>query len=176
MKSISGAAISAAVILMVSGCGGTASQITVPSADSTPPTVTMDIFLPNQSTPLTVTSSSPVSPAARKVTAQANDRLTTIARGDDPDGGVQDIQIWATYTCFKAGSQVGPGLAGAPEASNPDSATAGGTAQISRLVSFNFEMQTLRAGCVGVTIDVWAVAKNFHGGSTQTLHAAIVWP
>lgn len=176
MKAITGA-FTTALILVVSGCPGSADKLTIPASDVTPPTITMDIFLPNQSTPLTFTPTTPVTPT---VTATANDVVTVVARGDDADGGVQDVQVWAVQTSWKSvggiAQQVGPGLAGAPEASNPDASAIGEVALKSRLATHNVDIKQIRGGYSRVQIEVWATAKNFHGGTISTTHAQISWP
>jgi hypothetical protein len=171
------ASFTAALVVIFSNCATSANKITIPPSDTSPPTVTMDVFLPNQSTPLTVL---PTTAGTPTVTATANDVVTVAARGDDPDGGVQDVQIWALQTSWRLVSgtqqQVGPGLAGAPEASSPDPSMIGDVALKSRLATHNFDIKQLRGAFSRIRIEVWATAKNFHGGTVSTKSARIVWP
>jgi hypothetical protein len=68
------------------------SPVTIPASDSTPPTATMDVHFPNKPM-LTVRSGS----ADAMSTVGANDVITLIAAGNDPEG-VKDIQIWVEET------------------------------------------------------------------------------
>jgi hypothetical protein len=168
----------APLLLLVGACDtNPADKVTIPPSDATAPTVVMDIFQPSKTSPLTVT---PATQGTPTVTAGADEVITLTARGDDPDGGVQDIQIWVTKTLTQTSggvqSVIGPGLVAAPEANNPDSGSVGGLALKSRLVTLNIDMKQIRAGYTNVRIDVKATAKNFNGGTVSTPSARIVWP
>src|SRR2546423_8616838 len=89
-------------------------EVTIPSSDATPPVVIMDAHFSNKPL-ITLTSTS----AGDTVKIGGNDTVTLIEKGTDPQG-IKDIQISVEETCWINGSTTGPGLLGAPEASNPD--------------------------------------------------------
>jgi hypothetical protein len=148
------------------GCGGGQNGIVVPASDPTPPTAAwLQADIPHR--PLANVTLG--SPAASSELGE-NDTVTVTARGDDNDGGVQDVQIWASTTLYRAraGVVVGPTLSGTPAASNPSSAKPGDTASTSGSASWTFDVQSLMTGYDGVKLDVHAEVVNFNGGSAKT--------
>jgi hypothetical protein len=162
------AAAVAGLALAGSACdsGGGGSSIVVPTSDPTPPTTAwLQADVPNRALANVYLGS-----AAASTEMGENDTVRITARGDDPDGGVQDVRIWASTTLYRAraGVAVGPSLAGAPEASNPSSAKPGDTASPSGSVSWTFTVPSLMGGYDGVKLDVYAEIVNFHGGTVRT--------
>ncbi len=148
-------------------CGqGPSNDIVVPASDPTPPTAgALQADIPNR--PLAT-----VSLGSATVSAEMgeNDTVRVVARGDDNDGGVQDVRIWASTTLYRsrAGVVVGPSLAGAPMASNPSSAVPGQTASKSGSATWTFSVPALMTGYDGLKLDVYGEVVNFSGGSVRT--------
>lgn len=157
--------------LTITGCPGPShcavgQEIVIPSSDATDPSVVMDFHLPNGSivsvTPGSSTSTIPV-PGGGKVTVIVNAK----------DGeGVQDAQIWAADFTYKVdpvtgiASRSGPGLLGAPTASNRDSGGPGQKGCTERVASTNLEVRKLPNGYTGY--EVHAVGVNFGGRNMST--------
>jgi hypothetical protein len=155
------------VTLVFSGCGGGGGNtVVVPSSDPTPPTTGwLQANIPNR--PL---ANVYLGSANASADMGENDMVRVTARGDDTDGGVQDVRIWASTTLYRAraGVIVGPSLAGAPVASNPSSAKPGDTASTTGSTTWTFTVPSLMAGYDGVKLDVYAEILNFSGGAVRT--------
>src|SRR5688572_8623467 len=172
------------LITLAVSCGrqdtATPDSVTIPPVDTTPPTVVMDIHFP-QGRIYTVTSTgfNPTMPT----NVGANDEISLVAKGEDIDGGIQDIQLWISIgkTFSDSGTglceQEGPGLVGAPEASNPDTAKQPGeTALKTRLVSHKLDINQIRGVADSLTIDIQAKAINFQGDIVSTTNVTLRWP
>lgn len=154
--------------------------VTIPTADLTPPSVLMDVhFTEPGKTFITVTNTS--NPATTKVAG--NEEVSLAAKGVDSDGGCRDIQIWVETTAWKynpdgTGTTIGPGLVGAPRASNPDRSAMnpGDQARKERLVSHKLDIRQLRGSYSAIRLEVWATALNFHNNQTNTSTLTIEWP
>jgi hypothetical protein len=124
----------------------------------------VDIHLPD-GTSTTVTSGTP----SANVLSQSGGTVTLIARATDPNG-VKDVQLWvAEKSCHISNgleSCSGPGLLGAPTASNPDNQTAGASGCTDRVVTQN--VQISRTASTTRTQEVHATGINFGGGKTDT--------
>jgi hypothetical protein len=141
-------------------------EVVIPSSDATDPSVVMDFHLPNGSivtvTPASTTSTVPV-PGGGKV--------TVIVNAKDPQG-IQDSQIWAASITTKidpntgTATRSGPGLLGAPTASNRDSGSAGQKGCTERVVSTNLEVSKSPTG--SVSYEVHAAGVNFGGKNVAT--------
>jgi hypothetical protein len=105
----------------------------------------------------------------------ANDIVTLIASGSDPEG-IQDIQIFIEETASSVGSTTGPGLVGAPSASNRDSTAPRGKGCSSRLATLNLDIAKLRRGATSLRIRAWATAVNFGGTEVKTDVVVLNWP
>jgi len=158
----------------------TPDSVTIPPSDTTPPTVVMDIHF-SQGRIYTVTSTgfNPTMPT----NVGANDEISLVARGEDSDGGIQDIQLWIAIGKTKCDpgtglcEQSGPGLTGVPEASNPDIAKQPGEIALkTRLVSHKLDIAQIRGSADGITIDIEARAINFQGDIVQTKLVRLTWP
>ncbi|MCI0551478.1 MAG: hypothetical protein L0287_11020 [Anaerolineae bacterium] len=167
------------LITLAVSCG-TQDTVTIPPSDTTQPTVVMDIHFP-EGRIYTVTSTgfNPTMPTH----LGANDEISLVAKGEDTDGGIQDIQLWigiGVMICDpNTGDCVltGPGLASAPAASNPDTAKQPGeTALKTRLVSHKLDIRQIRGGANGVTIEISARAINFQGVIVKTTLVTLTWP
>ena len=141
-------------------------EVVIPSSDTTPPTVVMDFHLPN-GTVVTVTPSSMTSIVA----VPGGGRVTVIVNAKDSEG-VQDAQIWAAAITTTIdpntgiATRSGPGLLGAPTASNPASGSPGGKACTERVVSQNLDVSSNSQG--SVAFEVSARGVNFGGRDVRT--------
>jgi hypothetical protein len=141
-------------------------EIVIPSSDVTAPSLVMDLHLPNGSivtvTPGSTTSTVPV-PGGGKV--------TVIVNAKDPEG-VKDVQIWSAsiITTIDPNTGVatrqGPGLLGAPSASNADSRSSGQKGCTERVVSENLEVSSTPQRVV--SFEVGARGVNFGGRTVRT--------
>lgn len=163
------------IILAVTGCAPR--QLIVPASDATPPSgLWLQIDRPGQ--PLlnaTITSADPLAHAA------AGQQMRVTARADDPDGGVQDVQIWMTEQTWRSNPDgtatiTGPGLAGAPAASTPSQAAVGDPAPASSSVTHLLTPPTNTSPLTRRQYVIWARAVNFHGGAVQTKQLTIAVP
>jgi subtilisin family serine protease len=145
-----------------------ANSLTVPSSDPTPPdAISLEIERPNGSR--LRASKDTADPSARAMPGQTI-RLTS--SGSDPDGGLRDIQIWMTEQIWNNGVTVGPGLAGAPVASDPKPVSVGQPARIIGSVSWSFTFPAMPAGQLRQYV-FWARAENYHSGALQS-HALTI--
>jgi hypothetical protein len=141
-------------------------EVVIPSSDATPPTVVMDFHLPN-GTVVTVTPGSAIS----RVAVPGGGRVTVIVNAKDPEG-IQDAQIWAAAITTTIdpntglATRSGPGLLGAPTASNPANRSQGGKACTERVVSQNLDVRSNSRG--RVSFEVSARGVNFGGGDVRT--------
>lgn len=141
-------------------------EIVIPSADGTDPSVGMDFHLPNGSI-VTVTPGS----ATTTVPVPGGGKVTVIVNAKDPQG-IQDAQIWAADITTKINpatgitTRSGPGLLGAPTASNRDSGSQGQKGCTERVVSTNLEVSKSPTG--SVSFEVHAVGVNFGGKNIAT--------
>ena len=141
-------------------------EIVIPSADTTNPSLTMDFHLPNGSTVTVIPGSS-----TSTVPVPGGGRVTVIVNAKDPEG-VQDAQIWAADITTRIdpntgiGSTTGPGLLGAPTASNRDNSSAGQTGCTERVANTNLDVRKSSTG--SVSYEVHAVGVNFGGKSVTT--------
>lgn len=148
-------------------------EIVIPTSDTTDPSLAVDFFLPD-GTVVTVTPGSAVSTIA----VPGGGWVTVIAKAQDPEG-VQDAQIWAASITWTTDpntgltTRSGPGLLGAPTASNRDGRSQGQKGCTERLVSQKLEVRSSPRG--GVSYEVSARGINFGGGVISTplvsLHA-----
>ena len=139
--------------------------VVVPSADATDPTVSLSFFLPDGTT-----VSAPAGPGPTDVVTPPGEVvISAVAR--DPEG-VRDVQLWvASRQCtFDPSSGTascsGPGLLGAPTASNPDADAAGGNGCTERLVTQNVDV--LKTATREVSFEVHARGENFGSTVVQT--------
>ena len=141
-------------------------EIVIPSADATDPSLTMDFHLPNGNI-VTVTSSSTTS----TVPVPGGGRVTVIVNAKDPEG-IQDVQIWAAGITTKidpntgTATQSGPGLLGAPTASNRDNGSAVQKGCTERIAETNLEVR--KSSTEIVSHEIHAVGFNFGGKRVQT--------
>ena len=143
----------------------------VPISDTTPPTaIWLQIDQPGK--PLLNAFQDRADPAAHGTSGQT---IRVTARGDDPDGGIKDVQIWMTEQRWSNGVTVGPGLAGVPIASNPLYAGVGDPARTTASVSYSFTLPTISAG-QGRQYVFFARAENYFGGALQSRELTIDLP
>ena len=163
-------ALLATAALALAGCTsspprpcGIGQPVTISASDTSSPSVVVDFFLPDGRT-----VSFPSAGTPSTVTSNSSGRVTVIAKTTDPEGA-QDAQIWAAAkSCTTLGGSTscsGPGLLGAPSASNPDARTAGMTGCTERLVQHN--LQVFRDPTRDVSQEVTVYGKNFAGQQTQ---------
>lgn len=159
------------------GGGGSSNSVTIPPSDGSSPSIGMDGHFNMEQRPfLSVTNGS----APQQANVVANEVVTFIAQGSDPDGGVKTVEIFATFKkCVASGSCSGPGLAGAPIAANPDpnqNKGPGDTAAKSRIVNFNLDVQAQGVGADSLEAKVWAKVTNFSGQKRETPEVTINEP
>ena len=154
-------------IFGLAGCQCQSGQeVVIPSSDTTPPSLVMDLHLPNGNIVSVMSTST-----ASTVLVPGGGRVTVIAKATDSEGA-QDAQIWAASITTKIdpttglATQTGPGLLGAPSASNPDGHTAGQKACTERIVQQNLDVRTGPSG--SVSFEVSARGVNFGGGNVRT--------
>lgn len=141
-------------------------EIVIPAADATDPTVVMDFHLPNGSI-VTVTPTSGPS----TIPVPGGGRVTVIVNAKDSEG-VQDSQIWAADIKYKIDpntgvtTQTGPGLLGAPSASNRDSGSQGQKGCTERVATINLDVN--KSPTAALSQEVHAVGVNFGGKSVST--------
>ena len=103
------------------------------------------------------------------ITVPGGGTVTLVAKASD-NQGVQDVQLWiGTRSCSFTGGIAtcsGPGLLGAPTASNRDSGTAGRNGCTERLVKENLVVRNTSTG--SVSHDVQARGENFGGREVRT--------
>lgn len=116
--------------------------------------------------------------------APSGDVITLIATGTDNDGGCKDIQIWVETTTWKinpdgTGTQTGPGLLGAPAASNLDNTSKIGD-KVTKKRTTSFVVRDFSSpgnpATNKIRIRAWAVAVNFAGKSTKSGTIELDWP
>jgi hypothetical protein len=167
-----------AVAQFIAGCTGTPTRPTcglgvptsVPANDTTAPTAALDIFLADGRRLSVVGGSS-----APTTVSQPPGRFTLIAKAADTDGP-KDIQIWVrTRECTTAGTQTsctGPGLLGAPAASNPSSGAVGSSTCTERIAQINLDV--VNTSVRQVTHDITVKAINFGGQVTEITNIKLV--
>lgn len=162
------AALMMLLATVIAGCSTcpVGQEIVIPSSDGTGPSLVMDFHLPNGSI-VTVTPGSTTS----TVDVPGGGKVTVIVNAKDGEG-VQDAQIWAagiTWTTDPTTgitTRSGPGLLGAPTASNPDSRSPGEKGCTERVVSQNLEVHSTPRG--GASYEVSARGLNFGGRDVRT--------
>jgi hypothetical protein len=166
-----------AVVIAAAGCDSSDDVVTIPSSDGSSPSVAMDAHFNVEQRPyMTVTNGS----TPQKANAKADETVTLIATGSDPDGGVKTIEIYMVeddcgipdpdddmgVACFHDFANV--------VARNPDPdvmKTAGATAAKSRTVSYNvnFPHDSTRS----FEADAWARVTNWAGDEVDSAHITI---
>lgn len=151
----------------VTGCGScpNGQEIVIPASDGTAPSIVMEFHLPNGNTVAVTSTATPST-----ITVPGGGTVTVIVNAKDAEG-IQDVQIWAaeiTVTNNPDGtvSKAGPGLLGAPTASNPDGRTAGQKGCTERVVSQNLTVTKNSHG--STSFEVSARGINFGGTTAST--------
>jgi hypothetical protein len=156
-------------LLLLVGCDS--ETITVPSADSTPPIASMSVVFTNRGgsrETLELTSDS--NPAARDLSPE--EPIAALASGRDEDGGVKNITIGGDVTIFCSGSDLGKSLV--VSAQNPSDASPGETVATARLQEWTFDPtdECPNSGIGEISVNLVAIAENFHGGTDTTASIA----
>lgn len=154
--------------------------VTIPAADSTPPSAGLDAhFTQPGKAYITVTNSS--SPASTKILG--NEEVSLVAKGSDSDGGCRDIQISVEMTAWRIGtngleSREKPLSADRPATSNPDLSAGipGDQASKERLLTHKLDIRQIRGSYSAISLKVWATALNFNGGKVKTGELTLEWP
>jgi hypothetical protein len=163
------------VVITIVGCKPR--QLVVQASDATPPSALwLQIDRPGQ--PFLNADIANADPLAH---ADSGLQMRITARGDDPDGGVKDVQIWLTEQTWMTGpdgseTTSGPGLAGAPVASAPSQANVGDPAPASSSITHSLTPPTFKPPMTRRQYLIWARALNFHGGATETRKLTISVP
>lgn len=140
------------------------SQITIPQADSTPPSVGIDFHMPDGS----IVSRTLGDGLPTRITVPSNGQVTIIANTNDAQG-VKDSRIYAaTKSCSEdsatgIGSCSGPGLLGNPTASNAESNSVGSEGCTQRIATQNVSVTKTTVGTrsSSVSVEVSAEGVNF---------------
>jgi len=162
------------VVLFLASCES--KGFVVPAADLTPPTaVWLQIDRPGQ--PLLNADATSASTPAHAAPGQA---MQITARADDPDGGIQDVQIYVeedTWVTNPDGtlSHSGGLNSSLPTASAPSQAKVGESASTSGRVTYALTPPPAGAS-VKRRYVVRAKALNFHGGATETQRLTVEVP
>jgi hypothetical protein len=141
-------------------------EIVIPSADTSDPSLVMDLHLPNGNI-VTVTPGSTIT----TVPVPGGGRVTVVVNAKDPEGA-QDAQIWAAEFTVRIdpntgiGSQSGPGLLGAPTISNKDNGSAGQKGCTERIATTNLEIR--KSATANTNFEVHAIGINFGGKRVMT--------
>ena len=169
--------LSCLIVVTIAMIGCKPRQLVVPASDATPPSALwLQIDRPGQ--PLLnayITSADPLAHAA------AGQQMRITARGDDPDGGVKDVQIWMTEQTWMTNpdgteTSSGPGLAGAPVASAPSQANVGDPAPASSSITHSLTPPNFTPPMTRRQYEIWARAVNFHGGAVETRKLTVAVP
>jgi hypothetical protein len=147
------------------------SQVTIPTTDSTPPSVAIDFHMPGGS----IVSRSPGDGLSSRIAVPMNGQVSIYAVTRDAQG-VRDSRIFAaTKSCSEdlstnLGSCSGPGLLGGPTASNPESNSAGSPGCTERLViqKVTVSKTTTAARSSSVSVEASAEGVNFGGQAQRT--------
>jgi len=161
----------ALAVALVAGCessaGGSSDSVTIPSSDGSSPSITMDAHFNVESRPfLTVTHGS----SDQQANAQPGETVTFLANGQDRDGGVERVQIWATFSECSGGDGEArtcssPGLVSQPRAESVDADPGkgpGDVAATSRVTQYNLTIEA------SVEARVWAIVENFSGDRVRS--------
>lgn len=158
-------ALASALLAACSSCP-TGQQIVIPSSDLSDPSLILDLHLPDgQIVPVTENSS----PTTIAVTGGG--RVTVIVNTKDGEG-VQDSQIWAAEEKYRidpnTGARIsaGPGLLGAPTASNRDGSSPGQKGCTERVATQNLEVLISPLG--GTDFEIHASGLNFASRKVMT--------
>ena len=146
-------------------------EVTIPTSDTSPPSITLDIILPN---------STIIQAAANQTvhipfpTGGDSRNIVVSPLASDPEG-IKDVQVWlGTKICTTSGGVVtcaGPGLLGAPTTSNPDSASPGSIGCSQRSIA-----QTEPTTGGGRSYEVSVTAINFGGQKAEITGVRLVSP
>ncbi len=174
------------LLLALAGCASgsrsTTGGITISATDTTPPTLSFGAGQPGGQNVSVSAGGSPGSMTLRSKTGVLN----LMASANDPESGVQSLQIWMTTettTCNASGicTKVGPGLAGAPKYDNtspqklPGQTTAASSIMLEAL-DLSQEIGSPPAGSSRTTsLHFWAVSVNNLGLKSQTPELIASW-
>jgi hypothetical protein len=171
-------ALTAAIAL--AGCddssGGSSGGITIPSSDSSNPTLSLGVGATDQAT-AKATVNSGGSGAAVALDVKTGS-LNLAATAKDPESGVQKVEIWMqeTETRCSGGtcSQSGPALLGGPlstagEPPKQPGATTTETSLLADVVDLPTHVGSAPAGeTYLLKWEFWAEARNHLGGTVKT--------
>jgi hypothetical protein len=142
--------------------------VVVPTSDATPPTVALNISdqdlinVPQGSPPLTIIA--------------VSDSVDVIASARDEDGGVRSVKIWVSFTYYRPGQVIGPGLVAAPAAESSSSSLVGESTAKSRVVTASIDLRGPLSSYSRVKADVYVEGENFHGGRVLSPVASLTYP
>jgi hypothetical protein len=160
-------ALTAFTALALSAC-----ELRVPTSDSTPPTIRLEITGFGETIVLTE-SSAPV----ERIITSASARINMLATGIDEDGGVSNVYIAGETSSNCVSGDIGRLQTASYLADNPDTSASGpgDEAYDTRLAALNLRIANFANLCerVGYTLTsvsgaFRATAVNFHSGRTST--------
>jgi hypothetical protein len=163
-----------------SGSGG----VTIPSNDGSPPTLSFGL---GQQNGADVSVAAGGAPESMTLVARTGP-LNLLATADDPESGVQDVQIWMTKRTSSCDADEicasqGPGSPQQPRFSNPQPPKAPGEnvsagSILGQALELSAEIPQAGpppGGTLTVEFRFWAVAVNYLGGSSITPVISATW-
>lgn len=161
-----GRGVAVACLIAVSACGPQGSQVPVNTGDTTAPAIFSLETVGRRGGELRVTQTSgPVSG-----TLAADESIAVVARADDPEG-VLYVGIWGGRKLICAEPSGGYVASGTALVTSTDTAVAGGTTTVQRIVSYPVRFTDLECpegSGLPLEFEFWAGAGNFGGMSTDS--------
>jgi photosystem II stability/assembly factor-like uncharacterized protein len=151
--------------LLKNGC----EEVTIPDSDSSPPSITMAVFVNGEQIDLT--------PGSEDVfrTLDPDDAISIIATARDENGGVKSVSISGGVTVSCTDGQYGQNHQSTILLDNSDTGNEpGDMANVSRILAETFYMEEFEEGCgpmywlTSIQGSLAATGENFHGGTSQT--------
>ena len=173
-------ALTFAVVVGLAGCDGSSGSssggITIPTSDSTKPTLTFGVGATDDANAKATVSSG--GSAATVTLSVKTGQLNLLATAKDPESGIQKVEIWQQEKVTRCSggvcSTAGPGLIGAPlsTASEPQKQPGDTTTETSLLADHVDLATHIGSAAAGDTYalewEFWAEARNHLGGTVKT--------
>ena len=162
------------ILTTLAGCGSmscfTGSEIAIPASDSTSPTVTLEVRMPDGS----VVNLAPPAVPNSKVIVPVNGDVSLTAVASDPQG-VRDVRLFVNpgrdviNNATGIGTRTGPGLLSGPTKSNRDNASVGQAGCTARVAVQTVPVEHVANSLGSRTLfyEVWVEGENFGGQSVR---------
>ncbi|MFZ1528058.1 MAG: hypothetical protein WAT19_04860 [Ferruginibacter sp.] len=162
-----------AIFILTTGCPPASQQnqanfVIIPGSDNTLPSAGITINDGNINKDFNENSA--------PTTLKVGQNVTVIAGATDNDGGIKSVELWATYTHYKPGQTIGPGLAGNPVKKYLGNENVGTSVKKNRFFTHSLDMKNELGTFSSVKADLWVVGENFHLGKTQTPVISLTYP